>query len=141
MEDNKVINGVDEAGKVVEVEEVKYEDGPLEEDAPVLEEVEDLVEVTGIYVHEFSQPKKYNGKEIESITFDYNSLTGKSFIQIEKEMTDKGEVALDPMLSRTFQAKLAAKAGKVGVDFIEGLSLGDFYRITSSARNFLVQQA
>ncbi len=135
MEDNKVIKAVDEAGEVVEVEEVRYED------APVLEEVEDVVDLTGIYVHEFSQPQKYNGKEIESITFDYSSLTGKSFIQIEKEMTDKGEIALDPMLSRTFQAKLAAKAGKVGVDFIESLKLGDFYRITSSARNFLAQQA
>ncbi len=132
MEDNKTINTADEAGKVTEIRHAQE---------PILEEIEDVVEDTGVYVHEFSQPKKYNGKEIESITFDYNSLTGKSFIQIEKEMIDKGEVALDPLLSRTFQTKLAAKAGKVGADFIESLNLGDFYKITSSARNFLAQQA
>lgn len=92
----------------------------------------------GVYVHKFKKPFEYEGKKYATLNFYFERLTGRDVITIENEMQANNEYALDPLISRSFQSKMASKAGGVGVDMLEALPMQEFNRITNAARNFLI---
>ncbi len=93
---------------------------------------------SGTYVHTFKKPFEYEGKKYKTLTFYFERLTGRDVLAIEHEMQENGEFALDPILSRTFQCKMAAKAGRIGSDALEAMSLRDFNKIAGAAKSFLM---
>lgn len=93
---------------------------------------------TGVYVHKFKTPFEYEGKKYETLNFYFEKLKGSDMISIESEMQAKNEYALDPLLSRNFQSKMASKAGSIGADVLEALPIQEFNRIVNAARNFLM---
>lgn len=93
---------------------------------------------TGVYVHKFRKPFEHEGKQYSTLTFHFERLTGRDVIAIENEMQANNEYALDPLLSRNFQSKMASRAGGVGCDVLEAMPIQDFNRITNAARNFLI---
>jgi hypothetical protein len=95
----------------------------------------------GTYVHKFKKSFEYAGKKYSSLNFYFNNLTGRDMILIENEMMANNEFALDPLLSKSFQCKLASRAGSIGSDVIEGMPLSDFTKITGAARNFLMSDS
>jgi hypothetical protein len=92
----------------------------------------------GVYVHEFKRPFRYEGKKYGTINFYFNRLTGRDVIAIESEMQANSEYAIDPILSRNFQSKMASKASGIGIDVLEATPIQEFNRITNAARNFLI---
>lgn len=92
---------------------------------------------TGVYTHNFQKPFACQGQNYKTITFNFNSLTGRDFIAVENEMMNNNEYALDPVLSRNYLSKLASRAGKIPSDIIESMPARDFKKITDAARNFL----
>ncbi|GHU42195.1 hypothetical protein FACS1894111_05700 [Clostridia bacterium] len=92
----------------------------------------------GTYVHKFRKPFEYEGKKYATLNFDFEKLTGRDMITIENEMQANNEYALDPLLSRNFQSKMAAKAGGIGSDVLESLPIQEFNKVVNEARNFLI---
>ena len=93
---------------------------------------------TGGYTHVFKKPFEYAGVTYTALTFDFERLTGRDMVSIETEMQMNNEYALAPEISRSFQAKMAAKAAGIGSDVMDALPIKDFNRITNAARGFLI---
>lgn len=93
---------------------------------------------TGVYTHVFKKPFEYAGVTYTALTFDFERLTGRDMVSIETEMQMNNEYALAPEISRSFQAKMAAKAAGIGSDVMDALPIKDFNRITNAARGFLI---
>ena len=92
----------------------------------------------GVYVHKFKRAYEYEGKKYTTINFYFENLTGRDMISIENEMQARNEYALDPLLSKNFQSKMAARAGNVGADVLEAMPMQEFNKIVNAARNFLI---
>ena len=99
-------------------------------------------EIPDVYVLKFSKPKKYNGKEITEITFNWGDLTSADGLAIEEELFARGKLLASPTFSGEFIFRMASRAStpRVGVDFFESavLSISDYHKIRSAARNFLI---
>lgn len=93
---------------------------------------------SGVYVHKFGKPFKSGDKTHSTLNFYFERLTGRDMIAIENEMQAMQEYALAPEISRSFQSKMAAKAGGIGSDVLESMPLNEFNRITNAARDFLI---
>ena len=92
----------------------------------------------GVYVHKFKKPFEYEGKKYVTLNFYFERLTGRDMITIENEMQARNEYAIDPLLSRNFQSKMAARAGGIGADVLEAMPMQEFNKIVNAARNFLI---
>lgn len=93
---------------------------------------------TGVYTHVFKRPFEYAGKTYTELTFNFERMTGRDMVAIEDEMQMNNEYALAPEISRSFQAKMAAKAAGIGSDVLDAMPLKDFNKITNAARSFLI---
>lgn len=93
---------------------------------------------SGVYVHKFSAPYKCGDKTYTTLKFDFKRLKGTDMLAIEDEMQALQQYALAPEISRSFQSKMAAKAGGIGSDVLENMPLNEFNRITNAARDFLI---
>lgn len=92
---------------------------------------------TGIYIHQFKKPFTYEGKTYETMTFDFNKLTGRDMINFNNEMTMNNEVMMAAEISVGFQSRMAAKASGIGLDVLERMQIKDFNNIIMRARLFL----
>ena len=118
-----------------------------ESETPILDPKEldaaeqEAVQSSTIYEHKFGKPFNYNGKSFDSLTFDFESLTGKDSLAIEDELAAQGKIVVVPQFSAQYLVRLAAKActEKIGVDALEQMALGDYNRIRSAARSFLLK--
>ena len=95
---------------------------------------------TDTLVYELKNPISFEDKEYKKFTFNFGKLTGNDAILIEAELEAQNIYIIAPETSRTYQARMAAKAAGVSVEILEKLSFKDFNRITNAARNFLVGQ-
>lgn len=93
---------------------------------------------SGVYEHVFKKPFEHEGKTYTTIVFDFRRMTGRDMLAIETEMQMNNEYALAAEVSKSFQAKLAARAAGIGSDVIEAMPLNDFNKITNAARTFLL---
>ena len=93
---------------------------------------------TGVYTHVFKKPFEYEGKTYTELTFNFERLSGRDMVSIETEMQMNNEYCLAPEVSRSFQAKMAAKAAGIGSDVLDAMPIKDFNRITNAARSFLI---
>jgi len=92
----------------------------------------------GVYNHKFKVPFEFEGKKFVVLNFNFEKMTGRDMLAIETEMQANSEYALDPALSRSFQSKMAARAGGIGADALEAMPMQEFMKITNAARNFLI---
>lgn len=92
----------------------------------------------GVYTHTFKKPFEYAGETYTTLTFDFEKMTGRDMVSIETEMQMNNEYCLAPEVSRSFQAKMAAKAAGIGSDVLDAMPIKDFNRITNEARSFLI---
>lgn len=88
--------------------------------------------------HTFKKPFEYAGETYTTLTFDFEKMTGRDMVSIETEMQMNNEYCLAPEVSRSFQAKMAAKAAGIGSDVLDAMPIKDFNRITNAARSFLI---
>lgn len=94
----------------------------------------------GVYTHTFKKPLEYNGKEYKSLTFDFESLTGKDTLEIERELARKGITVMVPEFNADYLVHMATRActQEIGVDAFDYIGLRDFNGIRSAGRRFLL---
>ena len=105
------------------------------EAAAMAEDVSD-----GLYRHTFSKPVFYEGRQIDAVTFDFDSLTGRDIRNISREMKAEGTTILVKSLDDDFLARYAALAIQeedIDVGLFDAMPGKDFNKIVSVARRFL----
>lgn len=81
---------------------------------------------------------KYKIYDAKKLRDGLGKLTGADFAKAEKEARERGEQAVDIVISRTFHAVVAAKAlGVVPEDIIE-LPIREYTVITGDVGSFLL---
>ena len=84
-----------------------------------------------------NKPIKHKGQEILTLEIPLEELTGNDIIQVEKQLTQSGEVPIVTDFNRTYLINLAAKAAHKPVEVLRTMSAKDFTRVTNEVRNFL----
>ena len=102
------------------------------------------------YVHKLKKPFTFEGCTIEELSFDFDRLTGNDSLAIEDELQSMNKPVIVPTFSGQYLIRMAARActttlttpdGKtrrIGADVIQALPIGDYNRIRSKARTFLL---
>ena len=75
--------------------------------------------------------------DFEELKNKLMTLTGKDFIEVEKEVRSTGDIMPMITFSTGFQVRLAARALKVNPRELEDLPLNQYSRIASTVSNFL----
>lgn len=98
-----------------------------------------LAESKGVYLHKFKKPFIWLNEELESMAFDFESLTGRDMQAIEREMALLGTSVLVPTMSGEFLLRMASRAAGIGYDAILAMPISDAAAIRTKARNFLLK--
>lgn len=103
-------------------------------------------ENSGIYTHEFKKPFTYEGRTYEQLSFDWESLSGKDSVAIERDLLNRNIAVVHAGFTPEYLAAMAARActyrnedgfRTVTTNMIYALPLGEFRKICIAARNFL----
>lgn len=113
---------------------------PIVDDKELALAKEDAKDAEGTYTHKFKRPLGYNGKEYDSLTFDFDGLTGEDTLQIERDLARQGRTVIVPEFNGDYLANMASKActEDIGADAFNHMSLRDFNAIRGAARRFLL---
>lgn len=86
-----------------------------------------------------NKPVLYMGETIESLDFDFEKLTGADALAIGRELKAIGTAVIIPRLESEYLIRAAARActRTVNYDIFEKMSIADFNRVCSTARDFL----
>lgn len=115
------------------------ENAAVEEAAKMLNK--DAEKTDGIFHIELKTPLKYNGKEYDKLTFEFAKLTGRDSVNIEEELTAKGQnVFMTEIASAVYLMTMAARAcvEKIPYNGLLDLDIVDFNRIKNKSRLFLL---
>lgn len=92
----------------------------------------------GTYVHVFAKPFQWEGKTYGQLVFEFDKLTGRDTLAVEREMAAKNIFAVVRSLNTEFQMRIAARActSPIGTDMLEALPIKDFEKIVNRVRAF-----
>lgn len=98
------------------------------------------IETNAVFTYMLKKPIEYDGKMIESLNFDFDSLTGEDSMAIEAELESMGIRGAVAAASTPYLKIMSCKACKegVGTDIFNLMSLKDFEAIKTKARLFLL---
>ena len=93
-----------------------------------------------LFTMKLKKPLTYDGAEFEELSFDFDALTGKDSLAIERELSLRGIQVAVPAFSGEYIIRIAARActSPVGYDAFELMSLRDYNRLRAKVRNFLM---
>lgn len=100
----------------------------------------------GSYTHKFKTPFSYEGETYEELTFQWDGLTGKDSLDIERELRTRGITVVVAEYTPEYLAAMAAKActyrdsegkRKVSAFTLQAMPLRDYRAICANARRFL----
>lgn len=97
-------------------------------------------EAPSAYTHVFSKPFNWMGKKYHELDFRWDELTGADFIAIENELLALGKPVITPEFSSEFLMRMASKSCGIGSDAFLTMPFGDFNKIRSAARNFMLHR-
>lgn len=104
------------------------------------DQIEEELEETsaGRYVHVFSKPFQWEGKTYGQLVFNFENLTGRDTLAIERELAAKHIYMVVRALNLDFQMRVAARAceSRIGIDMLEALPIRDFEKIMNRVRAF-----
>lgn len=97
------------------------------------------------YTLTLRRPVQYDGHEIKSLHFDFESLTGLDSREVQRELNRKGISVLVQSVSEEFMRPMAARActdelpdgRKIGADIFDYMVVGDVNRVLARLRRFL----
>lgn len=107
--------------------------------------IEELREEARSYTHEFARPFTYNGNTVEKLTFQWDRLTGRDSISIDRELSASTGGQGVPNFGREHMALIAIRAcldrdandmRMVDKGFMDALPIVDFEEITAMGRLF-----
>lgn len=94
----------------------------------------------GTSIVHLRKPLDYEGKTYKTLSFDFDRLTGKDGMQIEREVQlTTGTAVLLPAYNTEYLIRMCAKGSLdgIGADAIEALGIRDFNSVIGKARGFL----
>ena len=93
-----------------------------------------------LFTLKFKKPFTYESVEYDELQFDFESLTGKDSLEVEAELARRGTQVAVPAFSGEYIIRIAARActAPIGYDAMLMMSLRDYNKIRSRARNFLM---
>lgn len=102
---------------------------------------EEAKNAKGMFVLRFKKPISYNGKEYSELAFDFEALTGRDSLDVEKELTRSGTQIVVPAFNGEYLVRIAARActTRVGYDVVYNMSIIDYNKLRSAVRNFLMR--
>lgn len=104
----------------------------------------------GTYTHRLKKPFTFDGKTVEEMHFDFDSLTGADTLAISAEMNRRFKNLVLPHLSWEFMTLMAVRActdrdGKgirlVNEKLLQALPMRDYNTIIGKVRDFLLTPA
>lgn len=92
----------------------------------------------GTYVHVFAKPFEWEGKLYGQLVFEFDKLTGRDTLAVERELAAKNIFTVVRSLNIEFQMRIAARActSRIGTDMLEALPIKDFEKIMNRVRAF-----
>ncbi len=95
---------------------------------------------SGLVTIKLKKPLIYNGENIDTLTFKFDTLTGGDGMNIDAEMQANGKVAVIPAGNTEFIALMAVRActKNIGRDIYSMMDIRDYIRITNEGRSFLL---
>lgn len=95
----------------------------------------------GSYTYNFAKPWEYEGKTYQTLTFDWDKLTGNDSLAIEAELQTMGRALIAPEFSGDYLVRMAARActTRIGCDVIQAMPISAFNTIRNKARSFLLR--
>lgn len=100
------------------------------------------------YTHTFQKPFTYQGTTYDKLTFNWDSLSGKDSIAIERELINRRLTVVTAEYTPEYLAAMAARActyrnddgfRTVNTDMLYALPLPEFRQICEAARVFLLK--
>lgn len=88
----------------------------------------------------FSRPFKFEGEPVESLTLDFDSLSGDDILSVNRQYQAESNqpAGWSLEMDKEYQAYIVAKAAGVHVGLIKAAPAKDFTKLTLRARNFLL---
>ena len=92
-----------------------------------------------MYERKLKTPLSYNGEQYDTLTFDFDKLTGKDGIDIENELLTQADVVLYPILSPEYMTRFISKACNepIGFDGFQQMNYLDYKPIFDQATECL----
>ena len=86
------------------------------------------------------KPLSYEGTDYTELSFDFDNLTGRDSLDVERELAMRAIQVAVPAFSGEYIIRIAAKActAPLGSDAFEAMSLRDYNRLRGKVRNFLM---
>lgn len=118
------------------------------EQAEKLEAEVNAEEDVSTYTHTFKNPFTYQGVTYKKLTFDWESLSGKDSVAIERDLLRRGLTTVLAEFTPEYLAAMAARActyrnaegfRTVTADVIYAVPLREFRKICGAARRFLMR--
>ena len=99
---------------------------------------------SGTYTHVFKRPFTHGGVTYEHLTFDWESLSGKDSVAIERELRGVNVTVVLAEFTPEYLAAMAAYRNTdgfrtVNTELLYALPLREFRQICSAARRFLLR--
>lgn len=102
---------------------------------------------TRVYIFHPDKPLEWEGRTYESLTFQWDGLTGRDHLEIESELLMRGRTLVVPEYTGDYLCGMAARAAVELRDtappqraaLLKALPLRDFMIICKSARSFLLR--
>lgn len=100
----------------------------------------EALDTTGMYVHTLKKPFEYEGKKYETLTFDFEALTGSDSLAIETELQLLNRPVVVREISGEYQIRVAARACQehISVDALKALPIKECTKILNRTRSFLL---
>ena len=104
----------------------------------------------GTYTHRLKKPFTFDGKTVEEMHFDFDSLTGADTLAISAEMNRRFKNLVLPHLSWDFMTLMAVRActdrDEKGIrlaneKLLQALPMRDYNTIVGKVRDFLLTSA
>lgn len=87
---------------------------------------------------ELSTPIKHRGEFVQELNIPLEELTGSDLIAVEGEMNRAGEFTIMYDYSKSYLLRIAARAAKIPIEVLRGMSARDFTQVTSKVSIFLM---
>ncbi len=123
-------------------EEIK-DTGLTEEDEKKIDEIANEMEAAeGQWEYKLIKPIFFEGKQYDTLHFDFENLTAEDALNIDDELAVKGGITyMADAFNPRFLMHMAIRACKEPLSEIafKKMYLADYYRIKNRARNFLIR--
>jgi hypothetical protein len=76
---------------------------------------------------------------LRELDIPLENLTGSDLIEVEQQVLRSGKIALVQEYSKCYLIRVAARAARIPVEVLEGLSARDFTAVVNRVQNFLTE--